>query len=400
MIKKILHNVFNWLILLIFLEAGVVKANNSDVLYIGSGNVISYDAITGEKLGEFGVSCNPYNPATSGPCSAFGMFVRGGQLFVANNNVDQGIPGDIMRFNTKNGHSLAKLVLPVINGANNPNAPGIPRGLISWKGKTFVADLSVGNPNCDPDGANCSPGAIAVYNSGNGALLKRLKPDSSFDISKFHPEGLVIGPDGLLYASVRNLPPTENFLIGGSVVRFDPKTGKYLGVFINSELCKCGLNRPDGMAFGPDGNLYITSFRSDANDNDKILIFKGPNVHHNYHKLKDKHKPGDYLSKIDLADPVAVSGDPKERAFAQAVLFGPNDYLYVPITGPGPCCGTEGNYGGDVRRYDVTDIYHPQLVDSYIQPFPRGSGGGWYLTFGGTDPGTLVYKKDDHKKEH
>ena len=71
------------------------------------------------------------------------------------------------------------------------------------------------------------------------------------------------------------------------------------------------LHRPEGLVFGPDGNLYITSFRKDSDDTDKILIFNGD---------------GDLLFKINLY----IAGQ-QPRAFAQAILFGPEGKLIVPF---------------------------------------------------------------------
>ena len=77
------------LITLLVLQLGMLGiswAAPADVLYIGSGDVKTFNANTGQYLGAIGATCDPFNPKLSGPCPAFGMFVRGGQLFVDNSN--------------------------------------------------------------------------------------------------------------------------------------------------------------------------------------------------------------------------------------------------------------------------------------------------------------------------
>lgn len=177
---------------------------------------------------------------------------------------------------------------------------------------------------------------------------------------EFHLRALVVGPDGLLYVS--NFPCLATG-VGGQVLRFDPETGAFKDVFIASVN---DLNRPEGLVFGPDGNLYITSFIANASDNDKILIFQGPNG----------VSPGAYFDRIDLDQ----AGAP--RVVAQALLFGPGGKLFVPISGLGPDTGS-------VRRYDVST----KLFDAFV---PASALGGplelpWYLTFGKTNPSTLAY---------
>ena len=42
------------------------------------------------------------------------------------------------------------------------------------------------------------------------------------------------------------------------VLRYDGSTGAFLGAFVSAG--SGGLDEPSGLAFGPDGNLYVGSF--------------------------------------------------------------------------------------------------------------------------------------------
>ena len=84
---------------------------------------------------------------------------------------------------------------------------------------------------------------------------------------------------------------------------------------------------------------------------------------------------GKYLESI-LLDQKGISRG--ARAPAQALLFGPDGKLYVPISGVGPTAG-------EIRRYDVAT----KSFDIFVQSGILGSP--FYLTFGGTNPNTLAY---------
>ncbi|WHY54750.1 Vgb family protein [Peribacillus simplex] len=327
----------------------------NDFLYIGDGSdntVKTFDAETGRFLGSFVASGSN---GLSGPRGL--IFDHVGNLLVTNQNVGQPQNGDVLKYNGQTGAFLGELVK-----SNAPGAPFAPRGIVlSKQNILFVADMG------DVD----VPGEVRMYNGTTGVFLGNL--DHSGFTGQFHPRALVIGPDSLLYVSVRNLPQPE----GGAVLRFNPKTGKFLGVFIESNTLN-DLNRPEGLVFGPDDNLYITSFRRDASNTDKILIFDG--------------ETGKFLDKIDLD----FVGQP--RAFAQAILFGPDGKLFVPINGDGPDTGS-------VLRYNLH--HHHKTFDVFVPPASAGGplGMPWYLTFGNTNPGTLAYQHDqeessDHHHHH
>jgi hypothetical protein len=171
---------------------------------------------------------------------------------------------------------------------------------------------------------------------------------------------VVFGPNGLLYVSLFS----EANPVLGWILSYNLGTGAVsvvAGSTSSATDCTTDLHRPEGLTFGPDGNLYVTSFRASTSDFDRILVFSAT---------------GACLREIAL-DAV---GQP--RAFAQALLFGPGGFLFLPISGNGPETGA-------VRRCDVSQA-SCLATDDFVQP-----GGllisGWYLTFGQTNPETLAY---------
>ncbi|AYC35167.1 hypothetical protein D3880_22315 [Pseudomonas cavernae] len=338
----------------------------ADSLYVGdqSDNTVKrFDAVTGAFLGEF---VKKGNSPIKGPRGL--IFNSDDDLLVSNQNAGANKSGEILKHSGATGKFLGALI-----PHNTPNAPFAPSGIVlrivPGDDVLFVADQS-------GTGKNNPPGRLLAY-TGNGVLLADLTPDpvtefpGAFSTDEFHPRGVVLGPDELLYVSVTHDldPQSANFNplvtpVAGWILRFDPSdNGSFHSVFARYTDAGCAthLHRPDGLAFGPDGMLYVAAFRANPNDTDKILVFDGS---------------GTCVNQIDLYQPGQA------RAFAQALLFGPEGDLFVPISGGGPDTGA-------VRRYNVTT----KAFSNFVPPAVQGGqlGQGWYLTFGETDPGTLKY---------
>ncbi len=326
----------------------LLSSGKHDVLDIGDASdnsIKQFDAVTGAYLGSL---VAPGGGGLDGPRGL--IFRNRGQLFVVNQNVDQNFSGEILRYYAQTGKPLSPVV-----PTSDPNAPFAPRGMVLKHNVLYVANV---------EGANSPEGGIAEYAANSGKFLGTLSPKGF--TGQFNPRGVVFGPGGKLYVSVFD---TTNPLVG-YVLRFNYTASgmrSFIVVAANNGdgIDQRGetkdLHRPEGLVFGPHGNLYVTSFRADASDTDKILVFAGRQLKH-------------------VKDEVNLDQVGQPRAFAQAIAFGPGGGLFVPITGNGPDTGA-------VRRYDVTN----DTYTNFVAPVALGGalGSPWYLTFGQTNPATL-----------
>ena len=99
----------------------------------------------------------------------------------------------------------------------------------------------------------------------------------------------------------------------GTVLAFDEQTGDYLGVFI--EQGSGGLEAPSSLAYGPNGNLYVSDY-----DNSSVLVYDGVT--------------GDFIKTF-------IPSGSGGLISPETIAFGSDDELYI--------AGLDGN---GVRRYD------------------------------------------------
>ncbi len=135
------------------------------------------------------------------------------------------------------------------------------------------------------------------------------------------PQDLAFGPDGNLYVSNGT---------GGSISRFDGSTGAAIGGFST-----VGLTHPHGLTFGPDGNLYVVGAFSE-------------NV------VRYNALTGAVIDEF-VSQGLEVPTD---------LTFGPDGNLYINSQFP----GVPSNIGG-ILRYDGQD---GTFIDQFVTP---GSGG-------------------------
>jgi hypothetical protein len=150
----------------------------------------------------------------------------------------------------------------------------------------------------------------------------------------------------------------------GNILRFDERTGDFLGEFIPDR----GWGRPDGLVFGPDGNLYVCSSPTGVAPNGSILRYDGITGD----PLPSRGNSG--ATFVPSGSGGLWFGGP--CAGGAWLIFGPDGNLYVPSG------GIDGSpVDSKILRFNGTT---GEFIDAFV---PAGSGGL-------AGPGGLVFGPD------
>jgi WD40 repeat protein len=179
---------------------------------------------------------------------------------------------------------------------------------------------------------------IKRYNGTTGEFIDNFVPDGSGGI--FQPKSLAFGPDGNLYvttASASGITVNRQ----AQILRFDGTTGEFIDSFVPPAGNSSGLNGPGDMIFGPDGNLYVVNSQPPM-----IKRYNGTT--------------GEFLDNFVSAS--ASIDSAQGLASPSQMVFGPDGNLYV---GDGfkdqvkRYNGTTGEFLGDFVPSDSTNPPSP-----------------------------------------
>lgn len=299
-----------------------------------------------------------------------GILFDKGRMIVANQNASTPFNGAVLQF----GRDIPPGT-PIVP-RDDPNAPYAPRGIVMLHQRDGSRLLFIADMGDVPSDTGPVEGKLLVFRITDNQVKFRgnLNPNLNAPgtiAPEFHPRGIVLGPDGYLYVSYRFLPNP----CGGGVARFDPVKLVFKDIVLQNSIdCtqnRNNLHRPEGLVFAPNGDLFITSFRADPSDVDRILIVRAEERKSGRFRVDPFH--------IELDAPNA-----NPQTSAQAIVFGPGGYLYAPILKT-----------GEVRKYNV-------VTGGYWTFAPAGTlKAPQYLSFTRTNPATLGYDdNEDGDSQH
>jgi hypothetical protein len=150
-------------------------------------------------------------------------------------------------------------------------------------------------------------------------------------------------------------------------LRYDARSGAFVDVFASGTGQPGAANGPNGLAFGPDGKLYVTTEGSVAGTfpglPSEVLRFD----------------IGTRVSEVFVAQPAPAPSSPGYVSLL-GLVFGPDYHAHV--SGHQNACDLfVSDLANDIRRYDVHGVQKAQLSTNYTGTTPSSNAIG-ALTLG------------------
>ena len=209
-------------------EAIVGPDGNVYVSGFVSANIVRYNPTTGAFIDQFVDATALAPPRTNLYGMAFGP---DGNLYVISP-----LSSEVLRFNRTTGAFIDAFVTAGLGGLTDPT--GLSFGP---DGHLYVSDYT--------------NSAVYRYDGNTGASI-----DTFVTTNVINPEDMTFGPDGNGDGELDLYVADDN---AENVLRFQGPLGVSPGTYIDDFVAAGSVREAQGVAFGPDGHLYVSSWRDD-----------------------------------------------------------------------------------------------------------------------------------------
>jgi serralysin len=157
---------------------------------------------------------------------------------------------NIYQFNVDTGEFIGEFIAPRNNGLADPDTllygPDVNGDGLN--------DLYIASGSKAGNSGEFGASSILVYDGLSGSFIKALVQDDSTTHADetgglFRPYGIAFGPDGNLYVSSFR---------SDQILRYNGTTGAFIDVFAQGDGTANGLNGPNGLRF-IDNKLFVTT---------------------------------------------------------------------------------------------------------------------------------------------
>ncbi len=282
------------------------------------GAVIRYDGSSGTPASSFTTLVAPNSRQRS-----IGLtFGTNSDTFLVGNT-----RGDnVYQFNAQTGEFIKEFIAPRTGGLVDPDTL-LYGPDANGDGQ---ADLYIASGNKAGTSTEVGASSVLVYDGQSGTFIKALVQDNPATTADetgglFRPYGMAFGPDGNLYVSSFR---------SDKILRYNATTGAFVDVFASGTGTANGLNGPNGLLF-INGRLYVTTQGSVADAAGNVSFLFDSQI------LR-------YDSLAAGATPVVFAPqptpDPSSFGFVSflGLALAPNGDLYA------------SDFANSVRRYNLT----------------------------------------------